>query len=95
MSNISETEFARICRGIYEDREIICRHNPIGTREEILFWMLLSCLVSYLSLSEIETPCFTGKPDAETYRTAILFILKDRMTENFNAEKYLTDLVKE
>ena len=94
MSKISETEFARICRGIYEDREIICTHNPIGTQEEILLWMLLSCLISYLSLSEIETPCFTGKPDAETYRTAILFILKDRMTENFDAEKYLTDLVK-
>jgi hypothetical protein len=92
VSKISENEFARICRGISEDREIICQHNPIGTREEILLWMLLSCLVSYLSLSEIETPCFTGKPDAETYRTAILFILKDRMIENFDAEKYLTEL---
>ncbi|MGI9056840.1 MAG: hypothetical protein ACR2F2_13680 [Pyrinomonadaceae bacterium] len=95
MSKISETEFARICGGIYEDREIICQHNPVGTRKEILLWMFLSCLVSYLSLTELETPCFTGKPDAETYRTAILFILKDRMTENFDAEKYLTELVKE
>ncbi|CAN5732170.1 hypothetical protein BH20ACI4_BH20ACI4_07570 [soil metagenome] len=94
-SKISENEFARICRGIYEDREIICQHNPIGTREEILLWMLLSCLISYLSLSEIETPCFTGKPDAETYRTAILFVLKDRMRENFDAEKYLEELVRE
>lgn len=92
MSKISENEFARICRGIYEDREIICRHNPIGTREEILLWMLLSCLVSYLSLSDAETPCFTGKPGAETYRTAILFVLKDRMTESFDAEKYLDEL---
>lgn len=93
-SKISENEFARICRGISEDRETICRHNPIGTREEILLWMLLSCLISYLSLSEIETPCFTGKPDAETYRMAILFVLKDRMTENFDAEKYLDELTK-
>ena len=81
MSKISENEFARICRGIYEDRGVICQHNPLGTHEEILLWMLLSCLISYLSLSEIETPCFTGKPDAETYRTAILFVLKDRMSE--------------
>lgn len=95
MSKISENEFARICNGIYEDREIICEHNPVGTREEILLWMLLSCLVSYLSLSEIETPCFTGKPNAETYRTAILFVLKDRMTENFDAEKYLDELLTE
>ncbi len=94
-SKISEKEFARICRGIREDREIICRHNPIGTQEEILLWMLISCLVSYLSLSEIETPCFTGKPDAETYRAAVLFVLKDRITENFDAEKYLDELVRE
>lgn len=95
MSKIAEKEFARICRGIYEDREIICKHNPIGTREEILLWMLLSCLISYLSLSEMETPCFTGKPTAETYRTAVLFVLKDRIMKDFDAEKYLDELVKE
>jgi hypothetical protein len=95
MTKISEQEFARICRGIYEDRETIIKHNPIGTREEILFWMLLSILISYLSLSEIETPCFTGMPTAETYRQAISFILKDRKTEGFDAELYLNDLIKE
>ena len=94
MVRISKAEFNRICAGIYEDREIIHKHNPIGTREETLLWMLLSCLISYLSLSEIETPCFTGKPNADTYREAILFILKDRKTENFNAEKYLSELTK-
>jgi len=95
MTIITEAEFRKICVGIYEDREIIYKYNPIGTREETLFWMLLSCVVSYLSLSEIETPCFTGKPDAETYRKAILFILKDRKSENFEAEKYLNELIKE
>ncbi len=95
MSKISEPEFARICRGIYEDRETICRHNPIGTRAETLLWMLLSCLISYLSLSEIETPCFTGMPTAETYRNAILFVLKDRKAEDFNAETYLDKLITE
>ncbi|CAN5288224.1 hypothetical protein BH20ACI1_BH20ACI1_18530 [soil metagenome] len=91
MTKISEQEFARICRGIREDREAIWKHNPIGTREEILLWMLLSCLVSYLSLTDIETPCFNGKPDAETYRNAILFVLEDRKTENFDAAEYLAD----
>ncbi len=95
MTRISEAEFGRICAGMYEDREIIYKHNPIGTREETLLWMLLSCLISYLSLSEIETPCFTGKPNAETYREAILFILKDRKSKDFEAEKYLSELVKE
>jgi len=92
MTKISETEFARICSGIYEGRESIHRHNRIGTRDETLLWMLLSVLVSYLSLSEIETPCFNGKPTAETYRQAILFVLRERKTEDFNAEEYLVKL---
>jgi len=91
---ITEQEFALICGGIYEDRELICRHNPIGTREKTLLWMLLSCLISYLSLSEIETPCLTGMPTAETYREAILFILKNKQTD-FEAEKYLDSLTKQ
>jgi hypothetical protein len=92
MTKISETEFVRLCAGIYEDRESICRHNPIGARDETLLWMLLSVLVSYLSLSEIETPCFNGKPTAETYRQAILFILRDRKTSDFEVEEYLAQL---
>lgn len=86
MTKISEAEFGRICDGIKADRDIIIKHNPIGTEEEILLWMLLSCLVSYLSLSEIETPCFTGKPDAETYREAVNFVLRDRREADFDAD---------
>ncbi len=89
MNKISEREFARICEVIIQDRETICKHNPIGSEEEILLWMLLSCLISYLSLSEVETPCFTGMPDAKTYRNAILFVLKDRKIDNFDTEEYL------
>jgi hypothetical protein len=95
MTKISEQEFSRICEGVYKDRQKIYKHNPIGTREETLLWMLLSILISYLSLSEIETPCFTGMPTAETYRQAILFVLKGSKTEDFEAEKYLDKLVKE
>lgn len=95
MTKLSEAEFARLCQGIYKDRETIYRHNPIGTKEETLLWMLMSVLVSYLSLSEIETPCFTGKPNSETYRQAILFTLTDRKTEEFDAETYLDELIKE
>lgn len=92
-TKITEPEFAKICGGIDEDREIIRQHNPIGeTMEETLLWMLMSCLHSYLSLTELETPCFSGKPNAETYRDAILFILKDRKTDDFEAEKYLEQL---
>jgi hypothetical protein len=92
MTTLTEAEFARICGGIYDDRESIIKHNPMGTREEILLWMVLGCLVTYLSLSEIETPCFTGRPDAAVYRQAILFVLKDRKNGDFDAEKYLEEL---
>jgi hypothetical protein len=95
MTKISEREFSRICQGIYEDRESIFRHNPVGTREETLLWMLLSILISYLSLSDVETPCFTGRPAKETYSQAILFILNNRKTKDFDAEKYLTKMLKE
>ncbi|MEO7674501.1 MAG: hypothetical protein ABIU09_10555 [Pyrinomonadaceae bacterium] len=92
MTKISEAEFVRICDGIWADREGIVKHNPIGTREEVLIWMLLNCLGSYLSLTELEMPCFTGKPDKNTYRDAILFVLRDRRSDGFEAEQYLEKL---
>lgn len=94
MNKINEEEFARTCAGIRRDAETICRHNPIGTPEETLLWMLLGCLHSYLSLTEIETPCFTGKPDAATYRNAILFVLKNRKSEDFEIENYLDKMLE-
>lgn len=95
MTKITEAEFARIVSGIIEDRESIIKHNPLGPDEEILLWMLLSCLISYLNLSETETPCFNGKPDAKTYRDAIFFVLNDRRSDNFETEKYLSELTNE
>lgn len=93
MTKITEVEFARMCIEIHEDRESILRHNPIGTPEETLLWMLLCCLISYLSLEEVETPCFNGKPDAETYRDAISFVLKKGKTEDFDESRYLDSLL--
>ena len=95
MTKITENEFARIVDGISVERESIIKHNPLGTREEILLWMLLSCLISYLNLSEIETPCFTGKPDAKTYRDAVIFVLNERRHGNFDADKYLKKLAND
>jgi len=94
MTEISEAEFARICGGIKDDADLIVKHNPIGEREEILLWMLLSCLVSYLNLADTETPCFPGKPTAETYRAAVLFILQRRMQNVFDPIPYIDQLKK-
>jgi hypothetical protein len=95
MTSISEAEFGRIVAGILEDRDIIIRHNPIGTADETLLWMLLSCLVSYLSLEESETPCFTGRPDAAVYREAVRYVLRDRRHPDFDEEPYLDKLTQE
>ena len=91
MANISEREFARLCAGIIEDRESIYRHNPIGTEEETLLWMLMSCLISYLSLSDAEIPCFPGVPTAETYRQAIRYMVMEKKTEEFDVDRYLSE----
>lgn len=93
MKRIGEKEFARICGEIAADSRSICKHNPLGTREEILLWMLLGCLTVYLSLSDAETPCFTGAPTAQTYRDAILYVLRNRRESDFDAEKYLNQLI--
>ena len=94
MTKINEAEFARIVDGIREDSDSIIKHNPIGPPDEILLWMLLNSLIIYLNLTELETPCFTGKPDSKTYRDAILFVLKERQSDDFDAGKYLDNLVK-
>ena len=89
MACISETKFAQICDGIRDDRDVIIKHNPIGTDDEVLLWMLLSCLVTFLSLSEQESPCFTGRPDASTYRDAILFVLQGRRENDFDPTPHI------
>lgn len=94
MTKISEAEFARIVDGIIEDRESIIKHNPIGSDEEILLWMLLSCLLTYLSLSDVETPCFNGKPDAKTYRDAIILVLSEKKISDFDPSEYLSNLTQ-
>ena len=95
MARISEAEFERIVEGIFDDRENILKHNPVGTPPEILLWMLTSCLTSYLSLSNTETPCFAGRPDAKMYRDAISFILRGRKTPEFDESPYLDKLSQE
>lgn len=92
MGTISEERFASIVDGIVADRDLIIEHNPIGTNDEVLLWMLMSCLVSYLSLDDVQTPCFTGRPDAETYRQAIRFMLKGRTDPDFDLEPHLAKL---
>ena len=89
---INEVEFEKLVDDILNDRELIQKHNPIGTGEEILLWMLMGCLASYLSLDATETPCFPGRPTAKTYRDAVRFMLRGRTDPDFDAEPYLAKL---
>jgi hypothetical protein len=93
MTKISEAEFARICEQIYLDREQIYGFNPSVSHEEVLLWMLLTCLINYLSLSETEIPCFPGVPDAKVYQQAISHVLQARMEPLFEPTKYLDKLL--
>ena len=68
------------------------RLPSIGPDDEVMLWMLLSTLISYLNLTDLETPCFNGTPNADTYRDAILFVMKDRRTEDFDVQNYLVAL---
>lgn len=92
MDRITEAELRRMIDGIFEDKKQIIRHNPMGTDEEILLWMLLNSLVMYLSLSDLETPCFTGRPDAKTYRDAIEYVLRDRTVGEFETAELVGKL---
>jgi hypothetical protein len=92
MATISEAELNRIVDGIVLDRDLIIKHNPIGSDAEVLLWMLLSCLVSYLSLTDSDVPCFPGRADANVYGDAVRLILKARRTGDFDVEPYLAKL---
>ena len=81
-----------ICDEIRADRDTIIRHNPVGTPEETLLWMLLNVLVSYLSLEHNETPCFTGATDAEAYRKAIHHVLGARRAD-FDAGPHIEKML--
>jgi hypothetical protein len=92
---ISEAEFEKICNDIAKDAETICKFNPIGTREETLLWMLLGVLINYLSLSDLETPCFpNSSAKADAYRKAILHVLRNRKAAPFEAEKYIDRMIE-
>lgn len=92
MAKITEKEFVKIVDGIVEDKSSIIKHNPIGSDEEILLWMLMSCLINFLGLTDQQIPCFPGTPTAETYRQAIVYIISESCDEKFDVASHLENL---
>ena len=94
MAVLTEEELYRICDGIRVDRDKIIKHNPIGTENETLLWMLMSVLVSYLSLDEKEIPCFPGDVDEATYRKATEMIIEMKRDTAFDHETIINRMLK-
>lgn len=92
MASITEAEFEKLVDGIVEDRESIFKHNPRGSEEESLLWMLMCCLINYLGVDDSELPCFPGSTGAETYRQAIDLIVSKAQAEKFDISFYLLKL---
>ncbi|MFN2413361.1 MAG: hypothetical protein ABR535_09975 [Pyrinomonadaceae bacterium] len=92
---INEQQFRTICKDTVRDKAKIIKNNPIGSDDEILLWMLLGILSSFLSLQENEVPRFSGRPDATTYRKAILFILQNRRDTDFDVEPFIDHMLEQ
>jgi hypothetical protein len=43
----------------------------------------------------METPCFTGRPDEDTYKEAIIFILRGRTDGDFDPDPYIEGMIEE
>lgn len=93
MSRLKRSEFLRIAEGVRRDRETIIKHNSIGSDEEILLWMLMSCLINYLGLEGNEVPCFPGPTNSETYKKAIMFIVANTCEEEIEFEDVFEGLI--
>jgi hypothetical protein len=92
MSTISEQEFKKLCDEVYADRLQIYTFNPNVSRSEALFWMLLGCLVSLLSIPIPDQPSVYGGASSDPYGDAICEVLKGRTEQDFDPRTYLAVL---
>jgi hypothetical protein len=94
MTTISEDEFRKLCDDIYLDRERIYSFNPNMSHREALLWMLLGCLLSLLSLSQLEQSSFHTESSTDPYGDAILELLQPRMQPAFDPQMYIAELTR-
>lgn len=92
METITEQEFKTLCDDLYRDRDEIYPFNPNVTHREALLWMLLGILVSLLSVPILEQPSVYGGTNSDPYGTAVIELVLQRASPEFDPETYLKEL---
>jgi len=92
MATINEEEFRKLCDRLFADRENVYALNPAMSRRDTLFWMLYGSLLSLLDIPADYEPAIPPEKSDNLYAAAILDILQGRMSTQFDAEKYLSEL---
>lgn len=88
---ISEQQFAKLCEDVYLDREQIYAYNPNMNRRDCLEWMVLGCLIAFLSIEISDESDKFETSNEHPYGEIICKFLENRMTEPFDAKFYLNE----
>jgi hypothetical protein len=92
VETISESEFQRVCDGVYRDRREIYQFNPGAGHSEAVLWMLLGCLISLLSVTDEELQTIAASSTGETYGDVIRELLSKRAAPPFDPRPFLDEL---
>lgn len=88
---ISEQQFAKLCEDVYLDREQIYAYNPNMNRVDCLEWMVLGCLIAFLSIEISDESDKLETSTEHPYGEIICKLLENRMTKPFDAKFYLNE----
>jgi hypothetical protein len=91
---ISEEKFRALCEEVYRDRAEIYGFHPGAGRSEALLWMLLGCLISLLSVDEVEMEAVADSSGKYLYLEAVCALLEKRTEPHFNPRPYLEELAQ-
>jgi hypothetical protein len=92
---ISEEEFSRMCINICKDIDQIRSWNPSLSTRDAFLWMLLGCLVSFLSVPILDQPSVYNPKAHDPYLDAVLAVLRDRTNPLFDPRAQLALFIPE
>lgn len=94
MDTITEQQFKKLCDDTYCERHEIYPLNPNVSHREALLWMLLGKLVSLLSVPILEQPSVYGATNSDPYGNAVIEIVQQRASPNFDPKLYVNELTE-